>query len=423
MRHHLIRRLEALICTGSPGLYRVITFFAVQHIYSLAELGHTASSMAIAQMAGFFTAIGWATLILVRLPGAANGQAAIDTFYPLVSMAALTTMAVTLCSIALALTNVVRFDLWAFIALLWGWTAYQVARHYFVAHKRYRIAVIFDMGLITGSGLSLWVCERSGLSSSYGLAIALGAIAVAMFVAIGAPSRGIRLTGFDVKGLQFGLTNFLSGGIALVFIPAATMMCGASFSGLLSLLASVTAVGLLLPRAISMAQLPDLAKRKSARLPLDDTLRIMRRSIGWSNGVVLVINGVLVVGLTSWQMREGGDRVAVIFAGMLLAVQCAAGVMGMANSSVMMAFEKGGIAARINVGTTAIFATLFALCAWFGGQRGFLLVLVSAVAVTILRNRLIRTCAIGICHEYALQSRSSNSSEMQIASSARGPAQ
>jgi len=422
MRHHLIRRLEALLCTGAPGLYRVITFFAVQHIYSLAELGHTASSMAIAQMAAFFTAIGWAALILVRVPGAANGQAAVDAFYPLVSMAALTTIVVTLGSIALALTNLVSFDLWAFVLLLWGWTAYQVARHYFVAHKRYRIAVIFDLGLITGSGLSLWLCERSGLSSSCGLAIALGVTAGAMFVSIGTPSHGVRLTGFDVKGLQFGLTNFLSGGIALVFIPAATLMCGASFSGMLSLLASVTAVGLLLPRAISMAQLPELAKRKSAKLPLNDMLHAMRRNIGWSNGVVLAINVLLVVGLASWQMREGAERVTVIFAGALLAVQCAVGVMGMVNSSVMMAFEKGAQAARVNVVTTAAFAALFAFCAWYGGQNGFLLVLASSIGVTILRNRLIRTCAIGVCDAYASQSTGPNSDEMPISPSAHGPA-
>jgi hypothetical protein len=422
MRYGLLNRLEALICTGSPGLYRVITFFAVQHIYSLAELGHTASSMAIAQMLGFFTAIGWAALVLVRVPGAANGQAAIDAFYPLVSMAALTTIVVTLGSIALAFTNFVSFDLWAFVLLLWGWTAYQVARHYFVAHKRYRIAVIFDMGLLTGSGLSLWLCERNGLPSSCGLATALGVTAAAMFVAIGAPSHGVRLTGFDVTGLQFGLTNFLSGGIALVFIPAATLMCGASFSGMLSLLASVTAVGLLLPRAISMAQLPELAKRKAAKLPLDDMLHGMRRSIRWSNGVVLVINVLLVLGLTNWQMREGTEQGAVIVAGVLLAVQCAVGVMGMVNSSVMMAFEKGAMAARVNVATTATFAALFLFCAWYGGQNGFLLVLASSIGVTVLRNRLIRTCSIGVCDAYASQSSSPRANEIPIPSSAHGPA-
>ena len=401
MRSNLIGRLEALICTGAPGLYRVVTFFAVQHIYSLSELGHTASSMAIAQMAGFFTAIGWATLILVRVPGAVNRQEAIDTFYPLVSMAVATSIAMTLGSVALSLIKVVSFDLWAFLSLMWGWSFYQVARHYFVAHKRYRITVAFDMGLICASGLALWVGERLGYSSSFGLAMALGVTAGLMFVAIGLPSRGVRLTAFDIKGLQFGLTNFLSGGVALVFVPAATVMCGATFAGMLSLLASVTAIGLLLPRAIAMYQLPELAKRKIATLPLDSTLRLMRSQIGWSNGVVLAINALVVLGLTSWQMREGADRGAVVLAGLLLAIQCAVGVMGMVSSSVMMAFEKGAAAAKINIGTTAIFVALSAMCSRYGGLRGFLLILTAAVVVTIIRNQLVNSRALELCREYS----------------------
>ncbi|MDW9247415.1 hypothetical protein [Burkholderia cepacia] len=35
----LLGRLEALVCTGAPGLYRVLTFWVVQRIYSLDELG------------------------------------------------------------------------------------------------------------------------------------------------------------------------------------------------------------------------------------------------------------------------------------------------------------------------------------------------------------------------------------------------
>lgn len=423
MRNDWIARFEALVCTGSPGLYRVLTFIVLQHVYSLAELGHTASSMSIAQMAGFFSAIGWATLLLVRLPTAANRQAATDTFYSIAAMAALTTLALTFGSVALSLATAVRFDVWAFVALLWGWTAYQVPRHYFVAHKRYRIAVGFDLVLIVGSVLSLWICKQFGLSSSCGLAIALGAASVAMFATIGLPSHGIRLVAFDVKGLQFGLTNFLSGGIALVFVPAATLMCGASFAGMLSLLASVTAIGILLPRAISVVQLPDLVKRKSAGLPLDGALSAMRRNIGWSNSIVLMLNAALVIGLTLWQVRDNSERAFVIGAGLLLAVQCAVGMMGVVSSNVMMTFEKGGETATINVGTTATFAALFAMCAWHGGQDGFLLVLVSAIAVTGLRNRFVRLRAAGVCRQYVLRTRGASPGELQAVHGTHGSSQ
>jgi len=401
----LIKRLEALVCTGSPGLYRVITFFTVGHVYSLAELGHVASSMAIAQMAGYFTAIGWATLILVRLPAAANGHAAVDAFYALASMAAITTLAVTVGGIAVSLSNVFRFDVSAFLSLLWAWTAYQVARHYFVAHKRYRIAVMFDLALISGSCLSLWLCERWGVPSSFALAIALGAIAMAMFVAVGLPSAGVRLRAFDTKGLQFGLTNFLSGGVALVLVPAATLMCGASFAGTLSLLASVTAVGILLPRAISMAQLPELAKRRSAALSLDDTLRAMRRSIGWSNCAVLAINVALVVGVTIWQVRDRSEWATLIFVGIMLAVQCAVGMAGVVNSSVIMVFERSREAARINLQTSALFAALCGCSVLYGGTNGFVALLVASIVVAALRNAMTAYDIRAVVASYGLASR------------------
>nr|WKF60489.1 hypothetical protein HUO10_005010 [Paraburkholderia busanensis] len=400
MRDGLLKRFEALLCTGSPGLYRVVTFLAVQRIYSLAELGRVASNMSIAQMAAFFTAIGWATLILVRVPGAVHERAARDAFYPLAAMALATTIAVTVGTLALALSGVVDVDGVGFLSLLWGWSAYQVARHYFVAQRRYRTAVVFDLLLIASSMLLLGLCRQRGLSPSCALAAALGLCAAGLFVTVGLPSRGAWPRTFDVKGLQFGLTNFLSGGMALVIVPAATLMCGASFAGMVSLLASVTAAGMLLPRAISLAQLPELARRRAAALPFDTTLRDMRRSIGWSNGMVLAVNAVLVVGMVLWHAEAADDRGMAIVAGMLLALLCAVGMMGMVGSSVMMAFEKGADTARINMTTTTAFAVLGGSCIGIGGQPGFVLILLAAILVTAVRNRLVRNRAADLCVQF-----------------------
>lgn len=421
MSGRLIKRIEALLCTGSPGLYRLVTFFSVQHIYSLADLGHVAMSMSIAQMVGFFTAIGWATLILVRLPGLDEKQGAVDTFYPLVSMAGMTTLAITCVAIVLLRSGLIDFDILGFLPILWGWTAYQIGRHYFVARKRYRTAVIFDLMLMATSGMLLLTWKQYHMSSSYALASALGITAVVMFMTIGLPSRGTLLGGFDVKGLQFGLTNFLSGGISLVFVPAATLMCSASFGGMLSLLGSVTAVGILIPRAISMAQLPELARRKLKGLPVDSTLQGMQRSIGWSNGVVLVVNAIVVVGATVWRVHDNGERAVLILAGFLLAIQCAVGMMGIVGSSVMMAFERGGDAAKINVATTGIFAALCAICIWHGGQTGFLMMLTSAITVTCLRNWFVCLRAVHVRRQYAIQTQHGSAYELRTVSAKQGP--
>lgn len=398
----LLGRLEALVCTGAPGLYRVLTFWVIQRIYSLDELGHAASNLSIAQMIGFFTAIGWATLILVRVPASDGRQAARDAFYSLVSMAGWTALAATLACVLASATGLVAFDLGGVVALMWGWTVYQLARHFFVSTRRYRITIAFDCLLIAGSCATLQVGTRHGYSASLCLALTLIGVAVAMFVAIGAPGRGGFAMRLDMKGLQFGLTNFLSGGIALVTVPAAKAMCGASFAGMLSLFASVTAVGNLLPRAISIAQLPDLVKRKKDKAPLDTTLGAMRRNIDLSNLVVLGVNLAMVVGLTYRAGLEGDDEILVLAAGVLLAFQCAAGVLGVASSNVMMAFEKSAITAQINIITSLLFVALLGASIAIGGEIGFFCMLAASISVTLIRSRIVVICAGRVCEAYAV---------------------
>lgn len=412
----LLGRLEALVCTGAPGLYRVLTFWVIQRVYSLDELGHAASSLSIAQMIGFFTAIGWATLILVRVPASEGSDAARGVFYSLVSMAVWTAVAATLACVLVSATGLVAFDLGGVVALMWGWTVYQLARHFFVSYRRYRITIAFDCLLIAGSCAMLGVGVRYGYAASLCLALSLAVVAVAMFVAIGAPARGTFSMRIDLKGLQFGLTNFLSGGIALVIVPAAKAMCGASFAGMLSLFSSVTAVGNLLPRAISIAQLPDLVKRKKDKAPLDTTLSTMRRNIDLSNLVVLAVNLVMVAGLT---YRHGfGDSSAymVLAGGMLLAIQCAAGALGVVSSNVMMAFEKSAVTARINIGTSTLFVALLGGSVAIGGETGFFCMLASAVIVTLIRSWIVAMHARRVGADYAESIRSAHVAEMPITS-------
>jgi hypothetical protein len=416
----LVGRLEALVCTGAPGLYRVLTFWVVQRIYSLDELGHAAANLSIAQMIGFFTAIGWATLILVRVPATDGKRAARRAFYSLVAMAGWTTVAATLACVLISASGVVPFDLGGVVALMWGWTVYQLARHFFVSYRRYRVTIAFDCLLIAGSCAMLGIGTHRGYPASLCLAVVLTAVAIAMFVAIGAPDRRTFALRVDVKGLQFGLTNFLSGGIALAIVPAAKAMCGAAFAGTLSLFSSVIAVGNLLPRAISLAQLPDLVKRRKDQAPLDATLSAMRRDIDLSNLVVLVANLVLVAGLAYRYGFGGGSAYAVLAGGVLLAMQCAAGVLGVVGSNVMMAFEKSAVTARINVGTSMLFFALFGGSVAIGGEAGFFCMLTAVLVVTLIRNGLVVMQAKRVCAAYAASIRVGEAADTAAACAASG---
>jgi O-antigen/teichoic acid export membrane protein len=130
-----------LVSAGMPGLYRVATFFLIQRVYSLEELGKTASDLSIAQIFSFFTAIGWASLIMVRVSSATTKEDSITEFYRLLNMGLITIMIILLFAIPFITILELDLDLIDFSSTLIGWSLYQLSRHYFVAGKLYLLTI------------------------------------------------------------------------------------------------------------------------------------------------------------------------------------------------------------------------------------------------------------------------------------------
>lgn len=397
-----LRRAEALLCTATPGLYKLVVFASIQHVYSVAELGHTATNMSLAQLAGFFTAIGWASLILVRVPMAADRHQAVDAFYRVAWMAAATVILVSCIAVCVSALTPFAIEAGPFIFLLCGWSAYQVARHYFVAQRSYRVAVLFDLILIGGSYAAVYICKAYEVSSSAALALALLATASVMFASIGAPPPSSVGHRFDRKGLQFGMTNFLSGGVNLMFVPISSITCGVAFAGGFSLLSSVTAVAILLPRAISTTQLPQLAKLTASSSPIESPLRSMHKVVSRSNVAVLGINVLLVIAAV--RLCERGSVAAyqssLMASGVLLATQYAVAMGSVVSSSVMMVFERASETATINLKTTILFSISCSLISVLDGHAGFFCVLLGAIAASVVRNRLVEKHAGRVVQSY-----------------------
>jgi hypothetical protein len=390
MAAKFFRRLEVLVSTGSPGLYRVMVFFFVQHVYSLSDLGKTAASLSGAQIASYVTAVGWTTLVLVRLPATATRREAINLFYRFIYMSFLTTSMVSALSVGIAISGLMQFEISGFLWQLWGWSAYQMGRHFFVANKEYRVTIALDMALIATTLFLLQAFHHFAWSSASALGLALSLIAFVMFALIGLPTEHLWLTPFEGKGLEFGLTNFLSGGIPLAIVPAAERLCGPSFTGVLSLLASSTAIGLLLPRAISLAQLPELARLKGSQQGIEGILCSMKRMIRASNLGTLVANLGIVAIIVIWKSGGGRESLVVAVTGLLLCIQNAVGVMGTVNSAVLMVFERSRETIRINCGSGLLFAVFYFTAFFRGGVFGFLIIMVGIVVSLGVRNKMLR---------------------------------
>lgn len=386
-------RSEAIVATGMPGLYRMLAFVCVQKVYTLGDLGRAASAFSVAQMLSFFTAIGWAGLILVRVPAARDRQAAVNRVYELVPMSAVTLIAVSGAVVAITAALAVELSGLEIVAILAGWTAYQLARHYFLARREYRRAIAYDLVLLAVSGLYVVCAHRLDVMAGVALGAALATTALLMFAGVGRPRPWPVRSRFETKGLEFGLTNFLSGGIALSLVPVANFTEGPVFAGVVSLIASFCAISALVPRAITLYRLPALSRLADAGRPLGALTAQTAREIALASGVTFVVNAVVVAGIAFHEMPASGFRYGLA-CGLALAAQAGISMLGMAYSSVLMVREEGRESALINLVACGSFVGVLAAYYRWAGVPGFPLVLAVCIAVTLLRNRLLKVRSV-----------------------------
>lgn len=385
----LTGKAEAIVATGMPGFYRVLAFLGIQKIYSLAELGRTASAFSVAQMLAFFTAIGWASLILVRLPAASNRDDRIQRFYELLGMAAVSLFVLS----GMIGIGVVMFSLAVsareIVVILVGWTLYQLARHYFLALRAYRRVIGYDLLLLISTGIYIAGCRRIGTDAGLPLGMALATTGGLMLLNIGWPRCTPRPARFEFKGLEFGFTNFLSGGVALSLVPIANYTNGAQFAGVISLIASFSAISALVPRAISMYRLPELSQAVCAGRSVSQLTFKTAHEIAFACAITFVINVLIVVAIVCFGEATGNVWYALI-CGVVLCAQGCISMLGMAYSSVLMAREESRQSALINLITCSVFigALVIFYCVSHGLNYAF--VLSVCIAVTVWRNSMLK---------------------------------
>jgi glycosyltransferase involved in cell wall biosynthesis len=386
----LLRKGEAIIVTGMPGLYRILAFLLIQHLYTLDGLGSAASAYSAAQMLSYFTAIGWAGLVLVRVPAARDAGEALREFYRLVMMATISFFVIcagVLGTLPFLKTDVSGVDI---VAVLAGWSLYQLARHYFLSGRAYRRIIAYDVVLLVLSASLLIAFRRTGLAAAVPLGIALTGTAILMLANAGPPPRPVVLGRFEPKGLEFGLTNFLSGGMALSLIPIANFSKGAAFAGVISLMASICAISALIPRAISLYRLPEMSKLAGSGVSLVSVTSRMNREIRTACVATFLVNAAIVAGIAYIDApRQEFDYLLVC--GLIMAAQGSISMLSMAHSNVLMARELGKESARINLVACAAFVAALAVLYFADMSPNFEFVLMACLVVTVGRNLLLES--------------------------------
>lgn len=386
----LIGKAEAIVATGMPGLYRVIAFFGIQRIYSLGELGKAASAFSVAQILGFFTAIGWASLILVRVPAARTREDAVQRFYGLLGMGGVSALAIGAGVLLWALLFDPRGSWRETLAILIGWSIYQLARHYFLAHRKYRIVIAYDVTLLVVTACFVVTLHRLGVSAGWSLGGALAAIGGLMLISIGSPGRLAGDWKFEPKGIEFGFTNFLSGGIALSLVPIANAANGARFAGIISLIASFSLISALIPRAISMYRLPELSRLASDGQPLAGLTAQTAHEVRLACGVSFLVNCGIVLAIVLYKGAAVDGFWYTLICGMAICAQGCTSMLGMAYSSVLMVREESRQSMSINLASCGAFTAALGVFYLFTGKLNFPFTLAICLAITLLRNVMLK---------------------------------
>ncbi len=127
----LASKVEAIIATGLPGGYKVLLFLTLQYVFGIGVLGNIASWFSIAQIISYFSAIGWCTLVLVRVSKLELTKDRVTEFNKLACMSFISLTAITILMLLVGEIMGISDEIYSIIFILIGWSTYQLPRHYF----------------------------------------------------------------------------------------------------------------------------------------------------------------------------------------------------------------------------------------------------------------------------------------------------
>jgi hypothetical protein len=382
--------LLALAVTAMPGLQRALLVLLIQFRYGLVSLGQFTNDLSVVFILTHFTAIGWASLILVRVP-AAEGIERLSVIHRLLRFVFLILGIGMLFITGLGFFGVVFQPLFM-MCLLVGWTGYQLIRHSFIALRDYRILLRIDL-LCTGcmAALVLWPGNR--VDPLLAIGMPLLALSAAGLLYLMYRSREMRAwadgnSGKDFRsGMEFGMANFLSDGMILLLAPLASLLAGPAYAGLIGLILSGMGILLLFPRALTMHHISALARAKKADPSEFLTVFLSFRRI--LLGLLLLIAVALlpiaaVGGPLFFPDAISLENSWMIF--VLLLANTVIGQMAVPDSSRLMVNEQGHLMMRINGAAFAIFgALILVLCLMPSDAAELVLLLGGQVAISGIR--------------------------------------
>lgn len=348
-----------------PGVQRILLYFTIESFFGLSALGRFANDLSIVFMIGFFSAVGWSSMIMIRVPQS-EGLGRYQTLFSIARLSVLSLIPAFVVLFALGFLKLV-FDPFLSSMMLGAWSFFMLFRRFLLAVKKYTILLCSELLLATSIPLILWSLKQYPAKAPYiCYAVPCAAISFvgAFFVIFTLLKNGKGFfnsqPGAARHGFEFGLNNFVSGGRTLLLTPFAVHLAGDVYGGVLGFINSVLGVVLLFPRTFSQYHLPDLS-----RLVIAQNKDAFYQRLGlFRKQVVMALIGVcflasvgwIILGFTPYGSKIQVAGAGVIFFIMLFAIAVDQAVLAEVNS--FMVRELSTLLLRVNIGSAILLLLL-----------------------------------------------------------------
>lgn len=250
----MVNKFLVLICTGMPGMQRLIMFAFLERLLSINSLGSFASDYSILQAISFFSAVGWCGIVLARVPKLDELES--KEYLSNVLLTAVTYFLFFIIFLYFLHKFGLLQEYYGGVLFLFSWMLYQILRHNHISYRSYDKIIISDVLSV----VVFVVLVMNGFEALLSTAISyLFSICVLVFRRVGFNlNNSLVCVPDQVKAIQISLSNFLSTSIILM-LPFLVEIEGKEYSALIGYVLSVAAIAQLLPRGISLYYTPKLA--------------------------------------------------------------------------------------------------------------------------------------------------------------------
>mgnify|MGYP006100771781 CR=1 FL=1 len=326
-----MNKFFVLLVTAMPGLQKLIIFILSERLLSVSALGEFSSDYSILLVLSFLNSVGWAGLIMVRVPKLQSMDEHRYLFKVLETCTAYYLLSLGIIFILHhygMITDLINAALYSF-----AWMIYQIVRHYRLAKGDYGRILISDIVILIIFTVLMAIIQRPLLS----LFVSTFVAALLLIVKPLIIERKLISWTDQIKSLEISVNNILNAAILMSLPFIANIGGEVEIGALIGYFLPFFTMSLLLSRGISLFYIPHLASSSGM------ALSILFKKFNVLNFIIVIVVIVLTyllfmllkpyLGFLSFDVLGRANLIV----GLVLAVTV--GALSMPASSFLLAKE------------------------------------------------------------------------------------